>query len=496
MKPIVKLFVGVLLVCLLGVPVVFAETTCSFINITAGPPGPMNQTPNMTAGPAGAIPDVSGFCFINGTRAFTGNVSMGGFYINNLTTGALAGDAVNRSYVDSVASSYNASYVTLTNTSYVLTNNNTYVLTGNGSYVLITNTSYILTDGTRAMAGNLSLGGYYINNLITGGIGGSATNKSYVDSVASSYNASYVTLTNTSYVQVTNGSYVLTTNTSYVLTNNGSYVLATNTSYFLVDGTRTMTGNITMGSMYITGLLSGSSGGSVVNKSYVDSVASSYNASYITTENTSYVQVTNTSYITSANTSYVLTNNGSYVLTNNASYILGTNTTHVVNPVFGYVTLMAGSSMVATTNPATMNQFETTTNKNNYISLNFTDGGVENAQWMVDFPDDWNRTGNVIFAPIWTAETGATGTVNWTIAGKLLGDSAVLDTAVVNISSTVDTLDHVNDLCVAPDTTGAAITALGTGNTAIIKVVRDPGDTGTFVAKLIGLRIKYIRSLA
>jgi hypothetical protein len=38
--------------------------------------------------------------------------------------------------------------------------------------------------------------------------------------------------------------------------------------------------NITMNNNYITGLMSGSSGGSVVNKSYVDAAASNYNATY------------------------------------------------------------------------------------------------------------------------------------------------------------------------------------------------------------------------
>ena len=432
MKPFVTLFIGMLLLCMMViVPLVSADATCSFINITAGPPGPMNQTPNMTAGPEGPIPDSSQFCFLNGTRAMTGNVSMGGFYINNLTTGDLAGDAVNRSYVDSVAgSSYNASYVTLTNTSYVLTNNN--------SYILGTNTSYFLIDGTRTMTGNITMGSMYITGLLSGSSGGSVVNKSYVDSVASSYNASYVTLTNGSYVQVTNTSYVLT------------------------DGTRAMAANLSLGSKYINSLISGALGTDAVNKSYVDSVASSYNATYDAKPSSTY----------------------------NATYDAKAPAT-----VFGYVTLMAGSSMVATTNPATMNQWETTTYKNNYISLNFTDGGTETAQWIVDFPADWNRTGNVIFTPLWTASSGA-NTVNWTIAGKLLGDDAALDTQVVNISSIVDTLITAGDLHVADPTAGAVITGVGTGNTAIIKVIRDPGDTGTFTAELIGLRIKYIRTLA
>jgi hypothetical protein len=42
------------------------------------------------------------------------------------------------------------------------------------------------------------------------------------------------------------------------------------TQFLFLNGSRQMAGNLTMGGNYITGLLSGSSGGSVVNKTYVD----------------------------------------------------------------------------------------------------------------------------------------------------------------------------------------------------------------------------------
>ena len=35
---------------------------------------------------------------------------------------------------------------------------------------------------------------------------------------------------------------------------------------------------------------------------------------------------------------------------------------------------------------------ETTTNKNNYIFANFTDGGTETLQWFMDMPSDWNSS--------------------------------------------------------------------------------------------------------
>ena len=158
---------------------------------------------------------------------------------------------------------------------------------------------------------------------------------------------------------------------------------------------------------------------------------------------------------------------------------------------------MAGSAMITTTLPGHMNQWETTTNKNNFIYLNFSDGGTETAQWIVDFPADWNSTANVWFAPIWTAQDGS-GTIKFDISGKLFTNDDALDTALSAIGSSTDTLIATGDLHIAPDTTGAAISAVSSGgNTAIIKAARDSAsDTLSGTGQLIGLRVKYSKVLA
>lgn len=169
----------------------------------------------------------------------------------------------------------------------------------------------------------------------------------------------------------------------------------------------------------------------------------------------------------------------------------------VGNPVFGYLTLMAGSAMITTTNPGTMNQWETSSNKVNFIYLNFTDGGTETAQWIVDFPGDWNSSADVVFTPIWTAQAGS-GTIHFDISGKLFDNDDALDTALAAIGDSEDTLITAGDLHVAPATTGAAISPVNAGgNTAVIKVARDSAtDTLSGTAQLLGLRVKYERSLA
>jgi hypothetical protein len=529
------------------------------------------------------IPDQTQLLFINGTRAMSGNLNMSGSQITKLVTGTSGDTAVNKTYVDaglpyvlasnsSLILAGNTSYVASSNASLILAGNTSYVSSGNTSLVLTNNASYVLVGGSRAMTGNLSMGSYYINSLVSGKVGSDAVNKTYVDSVATSYNATYdaknnynasywtgtnynssyitstynttydakVDMSNTTYV-LTGGSRAMTANLSlgtkninslaepsvstdaatknYVDTHssnynasywtgtnynstydaknnyNSSYWTGTNynasyltsvpdqTQFVFLNGTRSMTGNLNMSGSQITKLVTGATGDTATNKSYVDSVATSYNATYDAKNNY------NASYVTISNTSYVLTNNGSYVLTSNTSY--------VKNPVYGYLTLMAGSAMVTTTNPTTMYQMETTTNKNNAIAINFTDGGSEVGEWVVDFPADWNYSANVIFTPVWTAHAG-TGTVKFDVAGKLFPDDAAMDTALASIGTSTDTLLSSGDIHVAPDTTGAAITSVGTGgNTAIIKVTRDSAtDTLSGTAELIGLRIKYSRILA
>jgi hypothetical protein len=166
--------------------------------------------------------------------------------------------------------------------------------------------------------------------------------------------------------------------------------------------------------------------------------------------------------------------------------------TKLSNPISGYLTLMAGSGMVTTTNPGTMNQWETTTNKNNFIYWNFTDGGTETVQWIVDFPADWNSSANVVFTPIWTAQSGS-GTVHFDVSGKLFANSDAIDTALAAIGDSEDTLLTAGDMHVGPDTTGAAISSVSSGgNTAIIKVTRDSAtDNLGATAQLLGLRVKY-----
>ena len=500
-------------------------------------------------------PDLTEFLFINGTREMTGEFQMGGFNISNVLDPVGDQDAATRNFVMTVNSSmkdyvdglpsdtYNATYDDLVREDYVYTGNTSYLLGSNASIatvtyvgevntsmknyvdaglpyvaednetlVLTTNTSYLLgsnvsiatTDfvgevnttmknyvdgeisgvgtpdftpflfinGSRAMTGDLDAGSKEIINLITGSAGTSGVNKTYVDLT----NSTMKTYVDTGLPYVAEG------NSSLVLTSNTTYLLGTNTSI----ATTTYVGEV-----------------NTSMKNYVDAglpYVAEGNETLVLTSNDTYVLTNNASYILGTNTSHVLTDNTSYVLTDNTTYVLTDNATYVKNPVYGYVTLMAGSGMIPTTNPAEMNQWETTTNKNNYIYANFTDGGTENLQWIVDMPGDWNSAdaddGKLAFSSLWTSVDGTGGTVNFVIAARLFPDDAALDTALATVGTCNDTWIVASDMHVSDYSTPAVVTG-SPGQTMIVKATRD-SDTDTFdgTAQLIGVKVKYIYTLA
>jgi hypothetical protein len=169
-----------------------------------------------------------------------------------------------------------------------------------------------LLNGSRSLTGNMNFNGYQISNLITGLTGDSGVNKSYVDSKASNYNASYWTGTNynASYLTSTyNATYDAKPNSNY----NASYWTGTNYNASYWTGTNyNATYDAKPNSNYNASYWTGTN----YNASYW--TGTNYNATYDAKPNSTY----NASYVTTSNTSYVLTNNGTYILGSNTSYLL------------------------------------------------------------------------------------------------------------------------------------------------------------------------------
>lgn len=169
-----------------------------------------------------------------------------------------------------------------------------------------------------------------------------------------------------------------------------------------------------------------------------------------------------------------------------------------INVVYEYFPLMAGSSMIGDS-ATNLQQFETTTNHVRYIANTFADGGSEDAQWGVIFPDDWDgadaNLGLVSARFAWTAGSGS-GTVKFALKGILLPDDAAIDTAFGEVGDVTDTLITIGDMHYSSWMTPALIPSAGTGGkAAVFQVTRDSAnDTLTSTARLAGIWIRYIRT--
>jgi hypothetical protein len=298
------------------------------------------------------------YILVSGTRAFTGKQSMGGFNLTDLLDPVALQDAATKNYVDLV----NASQTAYTNAAISLANTSmkNYVDATNASmksYVdtkavsdhgLLSNLSgdghpqYILVSGTRAFTGKQSLGGFNLTDLLDPVALQDAATKNYVDLVNASqtaYTNAAISLANTSmknYVDAANASMKSYVDTKAVsdhgllsnLTGDG------HPQYLLVNGSRAMTGNLSVGSHYIVDLLSPSIATDAATKGYVDSVNTSMK-NYVDTTNASmktYVDNSNTSmksYVDTANSTMK-----NYVDTANTSmknYVDNANTTMNAN---------------------------------------------------------------------------------------------------------------------------------------------------------------------
>lgn len=145
----------------------------------------------------------------------------------------------------------------------------------------------------------------------------------------------------------------------------------------------------------------------------------------------------------------------------------------------------------ATTNGAGSGSTEQTSNKNMTISRDFDTTTSEILQFSIAFPKSWNL-GTVTFIPYWTAGSGSTGTVIWSLSAVAISDDDTLDVAFGTAQTSTDTFITANDLHVGPES--SAITIAGTpaaGDLTNFKLVRDVSDTLGVDAKLIGVKVIF-----
>lgn len=169
--------------------------------------------------------------------------------------------------------------------------------------------------------------------------------------------------------------------------------------------------------------------------------------------------------------------------------------THSIT-ISDYINLMPGGSMVPTTNPAGIDQAETTTNKNNYIYGLFTRAGedTENLQWIVNLPPD-ETSGNFTATYFWMADAGSND-CSFNLAARRFTNGYVIDASITTITdaSANDTLITAGKLHSVDSFSSFSIP--GVGNTIIFKLTRTAADTdNTADIKVLGIRLKYSRAL-
>lgn len=147
------------------------------------------------------------------------------------------------------------------------------------------------------------------------------------------------------------------------------------------------------------------------------------------------------------------------------------------------------------TNGAAPGAIETTTNKNNYRTLDFDTTTQEFAQFSVAFPKSWNE-GTVTFIPYWThAATTTNFGVAWGLAGVARSNDDVGDVAYGTPQTSVDTGGTTNDIYVGPES--SAITIDGSpaeGDLVLFQInrtVSDAGDNMAVDARLLGIQLIF-----
>jgi hypothetical protein len=155
----------------------------------------------------------------------------------------------------------------------------------------------------------------------------------------------------------------------------------------------------------------------------------------------------------------------------------------------------AGVMLPATTDGATPDVFETTTNKTMYQTLNFDNATPQYAQFQVAMPKSWDL-GDISFKYFWSHEsTTVDFNVAFTFTVKAMSDGEDLDQALSNAVGFVDTGGVVDTLYVSDES--GPITVDNTpafGSVLLFKLYRNVlggSDTLAAVVRLHGIQLYY-----
>ena len=270
-----KILIACLILSLVLVPTVYAVEACSFcefINISKGDKGDTGAP-----GASGVIDETWNLSYplLDGTRAFTGIVNMGGFNLSNLLNPVLPQDAATKWYVDSLFGASGGSILQDAD-NHIATNRSQ--IEGEISTNLSTVSTWISTNKSEILASANTSAASMIASNQTGSTLQTADNHiaSNLSTVSTWIleNKSAVLVTADNHIATNLSVAIASANTSaasMISTNlSGSIDLTWNASYFLKSGARIMTGSFNAGGFNVSNITNITADSDAVNKSFVE----------------------------------------------------------------------------------------------------------------------------------------------------------------------------------------------------------------------------------
>jgi len=174
------------------------------------------------------------------------------------------------------------------------------------------------------------------------------------------------------------------------------------------------------------------------------------------------------------------------------------NTSYLDSKINQQIQIPGFSFYPSATNGATYGTVTTTTNANNFRTMEFSDsGGKKYAEFALEMPSDYDG-GTVTAHFNWLCENASTNSAVWGLQAVSYADSDALDAAFGTAQEVTDANQANGDKNKSAET--SAITIAGTpaaGRWVLWRVYRDSGhasDTLAATAELLSVVITYSRS--
>lgn len=174
------------------------------------------------------------------------------------------------------------------------------------------------------------------------------------------------------------------------------------------------------------------------------------------------------------------------------------NLDYLNNKVNSQIILLAGAMKPVASSPATPGEVEMATNLNNYVFMDFASSSDSAVSIAFPLPSDYNG-GTITAKFYWTANSTATDSVVWWIAGACITENESLSIAYSGAQTVTDANKSAAYKLNISDSTGN-ITIAGTPTAGelvtffIARAWSDAGDNLAVSARLIAVVLTYTRS--